>query len=322
MMRKKIIVLFILSLIIFSCEDGIDSKSTGNFAIYFMKDSDLSYTDVYELNIDDLELSDNKWLSSDDIELYDFSTHYIYLNNGKTGFFSDYLDGEAIFTDFVTKPFVVIAAGERIYLGSLLSSLSSIRYAGPSIMDFSITYYPEDIIPIEYGVMENGPRSDIRIKNALINENIYHGGLELALSDIVVLENSDTSTVQYTYTLTNNDLDNLYILDPDIVGSQVFHYYTNGVVFWNDATHYIESYYKITDNSEWSTSWFSEIKSGETITRTVILRGYPEIPRLSYKCHFRYSSPVHIEKSDRTINNIRIWLGSIQSNYLVFDYKE
>lgn len=315
-------ILLIASIFLFSCQ-GENNNSSGNFSIYFLKNSDLTYQDVYESDINDLELQSNVWLSSDDITRYDFSTHYIYLNKSKAEFFKDYLDGGAIFYNFITKPFIVIAGDERIYLGSLISSISSMTIAGPGISDCDVFYYPEDIIPIECGIRESDPRSDIRIKDALINDDLYHGGISVELTNISILENSDTSTIQYTYTLKNNDADDLYIFDPDLVGTHIFHYYSNGIVFWNDSTYNgIWARYKMTDNADWSTAWYSQLNSNESMTRTVVLKGYPEIPRLKYKCYLHFGTPIRIEESQRTINNIRIWLGSIQPDYLEFDFTE
>lgn len=322
MKRFLYVLSWIVPFLFLSC-DIDDNNSTGNFSIYFLKDSDLSYHDVCESDINDLELNNYAWLSSDDIALYDYSVHYIYLNGSKSEFFIDYLDSGKIYFDFVTKPFVITTENERIYLGSLMGSASSIAYAGPSIMDFSFTYYPEDIIPIEYGDTKNDPRDDNRIKNALISDDLYHGGISLDLIDVIILENSDTSTIQYTYRLKNEDSDDLYIFDPDIVGNEIFNYYSNGLVLKNDSTNsHIWAEYRNTDNSEWSQSWFSRLNSGESIIRTITLKGYPRIPQLKYRCYFHFGTPVRIERSERIINNTRIWIGTIEIEDYEFDYTE
>ena len=323
---KKVIrnlMLILISLSFSSCGILDSDSSSGNFSIYFLENTNLSYHDVCDSDINNLELKNTAWLTSDDIALYDFSVHYIYLNSNKSDFFSDYLDNGKIIFDFVTKPFVITTGTERIYLGSLMSSFSSIAYAGPSIMDFGVTYYPEDIIPIEYGTKESDQRNDIRIKNALISDDLYHEGISVELTDVNILENSDTSTIQYTYSLRNNDSDDLYIFDSDIIGNEIFNYYSNGLVLKNDSTNsHIWAEYRNTDNSQWSQSWFSRINSGESIERTITLKGYPRIPQLKYKCYFHFGTPKQIEKSERMIDNTRIWIGRIEIEDYEFDYTE
>jgi len=67
------------------------------------------------------------------------------------------------------------------------------------------------------------------------------------LLEILILENSDISTIQYTFRLTNTDSEDLYVFDPDKTGSSVFHYYTNGIDFWDESTgmYLFSSQYKV-----------------------------------------------------------------------------
>ena len=45
--------------------------------------------------------------------------------------------------------------------------------------------------------------------------------------------------------ITNNDHDNLYVIDSEEMGSELFHYYTNGPCLWDYSKHtYISSEYK------------------------------------------------------------------------------
>ncbi|MCD6235100.1 MAG: hypothetical protein J7K63_08710 [Candidatus Marinimicrobia bacterium] len=145
----------------------------------------------------------------------------------------------------------------------------------------------------------------------------------MELLEILILENSDISTIQYTFRLTNTDSEDLYVFDPDKTGSSVFHYYTNGIDFWDESTgmYLFSSQYKVSENAEWSTDWYSRLDKGKTMTRTVSLKGYPQIPLGNYKCYFYYNTPIRIDKDHRTINNSRIWLGGVWDKY-AFNYTE
>ncbi|MFB0515019.1 MAG: hypothetical protein ACETWG_00250, partial [Candidatus Neomarinimicrobiota bacterium] len=148
-----------------------------------------------------------------------------------------------------------------------------------------------------------------------------HGGLDLSLDAVGVVENADISTVQYTFTIKNDDCDDLLILDPDRMGSAQFHYFTNGIVFWSEDTHYLESTHKevITPDPfySWQPEWFTKIKAGESLRRTVQLRGYSRIPAGSYDCYLRFSNPTRIEKEDRDSFGTRYWLGEITSEDII-----
>jgi hypothetical protein len=320
-MHKCIILFSAFFLIIFCVKNPIDFSSESEFSIYFLKNSDLSYDEALRSDIKNLELQNDPWISNRDIDMYDYSTHFIYLKYNKKEYFDKYINEGGLYKNYVPKPFVITADKERIYLGSLLSYASSRMYAGPCIRDLDVKFYPSDVVPIDYSDIDTDIRNDDRIQDALIKLKIFHRGLRLKLSNVEVIKISHISTIQYSYVLYNDDEDNLYVLDPDKMSSEKFHYYTNGVVLWNESTHHLESIYKIVENLEWSPLWFSKINSKESMSRTVVLKGYPPIPSLKYECDFRFNSPNKVEKSERYLEDGRIWLGSIQSNRILLEVK-
>ena len=141
---------------------------------------------------------------------------------------------------------MVVANDQRCYLGCLLGLFSN-QPEMPYIYDWYVKYYyPKDVLHIcRASVVDYDVRNDPRIRTALKELNLYHGGLKVELNTVDIIYNSDTATVQYTYTLTNKDQDDLYIFDPDLMGSARFHYYTNGVTFWSDYSS-ISSKFKTT----------------------------------------------------------------------------
>lgn len=264
-----------------------------------------------------LPLKDEPWLSMDDFDFYDFSTHFIYLKNDKTSLF---IDKNQI--GCVTR-FVAVANGERCYLGGFTSSIcSTMPPQGPIIEFFPLGMMPEDIIAIyrEYPVSSSEDlRNDERIKNALSKSGKLVLGLKVALKDVRIISRAETVTLSYTFTITNEGDEALYVPDPDKMGSSLFHYYTNGVILTktDDYRISIEALYKTVIGPEpfdsWEKSWFTRIGSGNSIERTVILDGYPDIADGTYSCRFNYTGPHNIQRSERILPDGRIWLGTVES---------
>ena len=292
-----------------------------DFAIYFLKDSSLRTGEVNQRPLAELELAVAPWLDLKDILFYDFSTHCIYLKNDKATLFENYASGhfEPLLTD---KPFVVVAGGSRCYLGSLHSGALSTRPPGPYIDELDVWYFPKDVLHIsQYRLSSEEVRSDARIRDTLIRSGLFHEGLSLELNAVTVVINADTSTVQYRFTLKNNDRDPLYVIDSDRTGSELFHYYTNGVVFSRENYPSIWSEYKTVTApnpyDSWQPSWFTRLESNQSMQRTVTLRGYPRIPQDQYACRLTYSGPRRIDRAQRNLVDSRYWIGDIESNTFV-----
>jgi len=212
------------------------------------------------------------------------------------------------------RVFVVVAGGERCYTGSFHSIVLSSLPPGPYMDEIDVGCYPEDVMHIsKCRIDTNDVRSDNRIKNALISLGLYHGGISIELKSVQVIENKDTSTVEYVYKITNNDQDELFVDDPDKMG-ELFHYFTNGVVLQGNGT-LLQSLYKkvIQPSVDWDAAWFTEIPQGASIERTVILKGYPQIPSGNYRCYFYFRNP-HVEKENRSLSGGRIWIGETSSD--------
>jgi len=204
---------------------------------------------------------------------------------------------------------------QRCYIGSFHSLASSLAPTKPYIDEIDIQFYPEDVLHISKAWLdETDSRKNSAVAQDLISKNKLHNGLSLQILNVKVLSNSDTAVVQYTYRIVNNDQDNLYILDPEKMGSNLFHYFTNGIDFTGNG-HIYYSQYKKTEQPEpfdgWNPEWFSKMKSGSTMQRTVTLKGYPHIPGGTYNCSFKFSAPTKIDKSNRVFSDARYWLGEI-----------
>jgi len=67
-----------------------------------------------------------------------------------------------------------------------------------------------------------------------------------------------------------------------------------------------------------SPDWFTKLKNGHSIQRTVILKGYPYFPTGEYIFQFKYSGQIRgMEKEVRELADGRYWLGPTRSNILV-----
>jgi len=309
----KNIFVFLGFILLFGCNDSINEPTDDStFGIYWLKDHNLSLQDIKDINISDLNLEETPWLKASDISFYDFSSHCIYLNKNKKEIFSQ----DAIIKQY-DQPFVVVAENARCYVGNIYSLAFSVAPTIPHFDIIDINYYPDDVLHISRGWSDKtDARNSSFVKYDLTSKNKLHEGLLLQLLDVKILSNSDTATVQYTYSLTNKDKDDLYVLDPDKMGSSLFHYFTNGVDFTGNGHIYYSEYNK-TEQPEpfdsWNPEWFTKITSGSTMQRTVTLKGYPHIPGGTYNCFFKFSAPRKIDKSSRVLSGGRYWLGEIES---------
>ena len=310
---------------------GPKGNASSYFAIYFLQDSDLKMKDIYNMDIDELQLAKTPWISDTDIRFYDWSSHCLYLKKDKSYFFPEWRNN--IFNEFPLewsdKPFVVVAMGhKRCYVGYFSSKLS--RYwIAPEISHGTNSFYPSDVLLIDWiWLYHDSPQNNSDIKDALTGAGYYHDGLRVTFDTtdtILNIDNGDTSSISYTFTVTNYDTDDLLVIDPDKTGDELFHRYTNGPVFKNLETgELFESRWKKTPAEPsvdyWTPGWFTKLKSGQSIQRTVKLKGYPYFPTGTYLFQFMYDGPINIEKGIRERTDSRYWLGPTRSNILAMDW--
>ncbi len=314
--------LVIAGMLVWSVGCSLDTSvvfpvNNADFAIYFLEDSSLSAGEVVNSPLSHLSLENAPWFDAGDIDFYDFSTHCIYLENDKAALFDNF-EQRHFNPLLIDKPFVVVAGKKRCYLGCLHSGLLSTIPMVPFVSELDVWYYPQDVLHIEPDrISGSDVRSDPDVRDALMRCGLFHGGLTLQLNSVSIPVNSDTSTVQYCFTLRNDDHDALYVFDPDRTGSALFHYYTNGVLFLSEGRPSIWSEYKTVAAPDpydsWRSSSYTRIEPGQSVVRIVTLHGYPRIPQGVYTCCLTYSGPIRIERSQRTLSGGRYWIGEIES---------
>ncbi len=308
-----------------------------DFAIYLLQDQELKIDDILtkaladqdSVELSKIEIQEHPWLTNDDIDFYDFSSHLIYLKQDKSKFLPERVDlGFPV--SWWDKPFVVLANGQKRYVGIFSSSLSSDKWPVPEINDgFNYLSYPNDLIYIQWSWFPaadlNDSRHDHIVKQALIKANILHEGIKVTLNKILFTENSDTATVEYTYTIVNNDILNLYVFDPDKMGNKLFHFYNNGPsILKSDETSTRESNFKVVEipnpSDYYNPDWFIKINSGDSITRTVNLKGYSFFPAGIYYCELFFQGARKIPKDQRVLPDGRYWIGQTVSDLIAIQY--
>ncbi len=98
------------------------------------------------------------------------------------------------------------------------------------ISDFGF-FSPKDVIYLNnFGFEDAGGilSETSKFRTEMENSGLLKEGIKV---DLLELRRKNSSTLKYTFKVTNLDVENIYILDPDKMGDSRFHYYTNGVSF-------------------------------------------------------------------------------------------
>lgn len=136
------------------------SQSNKRFQLFLLKDSTLQSYSVATQLLDNLVLADSPLLDLNSISYVERATTKIGFNPGQK-------IGDTLRTRLGTPlnlPFVAVADGARIYLGTFLASLSSIAPTGPNANVEDIT---SDGMPLLAPNSGADPRNDERILKAL-----------------------------------------------------------------------------------------------------------------------------------------------------------
>ena len=288
MKTTKYLFILILSLVSISCR---------------INDPDLNYNpeEGFCLKINDTIVYDYS-----QIEFYDFSSHLIYLKKGRTYSYSG------------TGSFNIMADNTEIYSGMMFPAVLSSMPIGATIPSI-LTFYGDFIIPIHFnkqmgysGSEMLDPRGDQRIIESLKKHNQYREGLACEIVDV---QKTSTNVIRLKLQLTNNDSESLYYLDPNKIGLDLFHYFTNGLLLRNGEnkifTHKITAKLPEPWNS-WKLSWLSIIKSKESKTIIINYDNFESLISGQYDAFFIYPGlSSQIEKKDLQQTFGRIWLGQL-----------
>lgn len=259
-----------------------------------------------------LVIGDSLAIAHTQIDCYDLSTHIIYLKDEHEFF------GEDHKWDAAFNRFTVYADRDSIYSGALWPMWSSSIYEGLCIHWPS--FLPAYAIQINQGYPgfydfpkpSVDPRRDPRILEALIKYDQLKQGLSCTLDQI---EAQAGGGLSFTFTVTNLDDTNYYILSPDRMGMELFHYFTNGLLLHSERQAVLQHRCQVEEPEpwdSWSSSWFDLLEGKQSKSFQIAYADFDPIPEGSYEASFVYPglSQVTIGEIHRT--NGRIWLGGIR----------
>jgi hypothetical protein len=312
---------------------------------YLLEDEKMHYGLARDIPLKDLKLRPAPWIAADNIERYDWSSHYVYLKKPV-----DIPNEEGRkYVNLGGKPFVITADGRPCYLGTLRSGVSSSLPRGSVVA--MVTVFGDNIerFPISLFSMSEkveatmDSRNNPVLKETLKRDGLFHAGLECTLDGITAERNGKSLTIVYTYTLRNNDQDDLYVLDPQKFHPALFHDYRNGVTAQDlDHGQYNFISWPNPRNGEpkYSTnrelSWYARLEKGKTMTRSVTMDLTPKVPpepgKYQFVFRFKGDTPAfsYLEDGSGNDNNQlllknnaaatdpkaadgRIWLGQISA---------
>jgi hypothetical protein len=258
----KNLLFLLLIFILNSCSQDDISYNDRNseINIYLVKEGQLEIRDS-EIDLYSLELEDTPWLKSSDIEFYDWSAHAFYLKD------------EIEKGQHSGRHFVVTSGQKRLFAGIFFPMYMSSFPTLPSISPEDGFFTPKDVLQFgHFGFHQPGNlNGNMEFKGELISSGILREGIDV---EITGLKRENSTTLKYTYKVTNKESGNIYILDPQEMGTPRFHYYSNGISFSKDDNYYWARDFESTASDHIKTSWYYKLKPGHSIMRTIELGGY------------------------------------------------
>lgn len=289
-MKKLLLITASFLLVMVSCERGRsdqepDPNDKPDPEVIFKIGSNLSY-------------------KYSDLELYDSSTHIMYFKTNHSEF-----------DNYSSSTFAAIIDCDTIYQGDFWPSFRSDLPTRPYIstwpfrlQDYALWIENRDDI-----------KPDLRNAQGIIqsfkDQNLLHSGLLLVINSIDITE----SEVTFSFSVTNADQSTIWIMDPDKMGLNLFHYYTNGLVFWKSGIIGPPFYVNVPYQSPspyniWKIEWLTRLNSNDTET---YIFDYPldaPIEAGEYNVTFTYPGLSHQVSKDQLIqDNARIWLGETKA---------
>ena len=293
-------LIFLLIIFIFSsCIEGDNdyrNKGDGTQISIFLVKSMQLHMDDPNIDLNSLELESKPWVKSSEIEFYDWSSHTFFLNTEKEK------------AKYSGRYFVVVSGEERLFLGTFFSMFMSSIPSVPSILAEDGMFSPKDVVC--FGQLGHQFTGEINqqpeFKKALISSGLLRSGIK---AELMAVKKKNGNTVIYTFEVTNLGNENLYILDPDRMGASHFHYVCNGVWFSKSNTYYFPSEIENTAFEKVDNNWYFKLRPKQTMTRSVELTNFPEVPEGKIKCRFSFPGSMIKKSGDWKKSDGRVWLG-------------
>ena len=290
---------------LFACDETeLDFPFDGDgtqIEIYLVKKDAMDYYNPeYDLSRDDLEAE--PWLRHSEIEFYDWSAHTFYLKNKKTkrnyrgGYFSVTADEEPLITGF---------------FHSMVSSY--FPPAGAVIFVEDGIFYPEDVLCLQgFGRSLSGNflEGKPEFRQAMENSGLLKEGINV---EFLELKKANSTTLKYTFKVTNLDTEPIYVMDPVKMGKERFHYYTNGVSLYKDDEYFHAEDFETTASDFIRQHWYARLVPGKSMTRTVTLGGYKPLPSGDVTARFSFPGNNRLDAGEWKQSDGRIWVGNFNA---------
>jgi hypothetical protein len=303
-MKKCLSLLLFAAL--FACDETeLDFPFDGNgtqIEIYLVKEDAMDYYNPeYELSRNDLEAE--PWQRHSEIEFYDWSAHTFYLKNKKTK------------SDYRGRYFSIAADEKPIVTGFFYSSIMS--YFPPTgaviINTNEGLFFPEDVACLTgwgNGRLAKSLNEKQEFRQAMENSGLLKEGINVELLDV---KKSNSTTLKYTFKVTNLDTEPVYVMDPQKMGVERFHYYTNGVSLYKDDEYFHAEDFETTASDKILPRWYTRLVPGKSMTRTVTLGGFKPLPSGNVTARFSFPGDNRLDAGEWKKNDGRIWVGTFNA---------
>ena len=280
-MKKTGLISLIITLLITSCND------------------DEFYSDIKNGGVW-MKMGDGMIVGTSDIDYYDASTYKFYLKRDLPYLKKIEQGGSlSVFVD-----------NTEIYKCTFYPSFSSAYPTGVYISS-SPLFYPEFLLSIETNIIPD-PRNDDRIIEALKKYDQYHEGLFFEIQSV----SKSNGKVIMNAELYNPDIFDYYYLDPDKMGMGLFHYFTNGLSFYDSNNNSYTNQETVTRPEPWNSwnkEWLSLIKSGERKKISLVYNNFEKMLPGNYRASFSFPGLTNQIKQKELLqqDSGRIWLGQL-----------
>ncbi|MGE5419096.1 MAG: hypothetical protein ACM3UT_02875 [Chloroflexota bacterium] len=285
---KNAFIFLVSMILLISCENGQDKPGDGNP----VSDTNSAATI--------LRIGDNISFDYGEILLYDSSSHVLIFNN---------IHPE--FEKLKDVPFEMCSNGDAVYQGHFWPAYLSSLPDGPYIMNNPLALQ-NFALKIDFMSLNNkpDPRNDLRFINTLKDHNLLQAGLSVRIRKI----ESTGSLLSFNFTVTNMDKNELLILDPDEMGINLFHYFTNGLVIRNLSSGIVTNA-TVTPKTPvplngFQSAWLANLSPGATRSYTFLYSLKTPLNPGEYMVTFLYPGLTsQVDILNLFQKGTRIWLG-------------
>lgn len=285
-MLKSLLIIIVAAITSASCtynEDSDELRVMGQFdsGVFLKVNSNISYRPY-------------------DFEFYDSSSHIFYFKR-----IPEELE------DVTSGNFMFLDNGKPIYSGIFWPPYMSSLPKGPFIWD----QYFQPFYALKIGFIYDDkpdPRNSPEMIRALKKHSLLHSGLSATIDNVII--NGTSATVDIT--VTNRDVTDLLVMNPNKMDNDLFHYFTNGIYIYGPDYEFI--CYPVLNSRApqvdqgWSMDWFTRLRQNESLKFTLNYELNEPVTESTYTVKFTFPGlGGQVSHDQLHQGNARIWLGEI-----------